>query len=223
MDQKNCWLKDRCNKVDCDRFCIKFFKLDYLFRNSLMTDEQRKYIPLRLDADEADKEAFVQLKDIESNIKAFVEAGKNIYIYSNKPGNGKTSWALRLLSNYFYQIWPTCSLECKGLFINVPRFLLALKDNISTKSDYIAHIKENALDADLIIWDDIGTKTITSFEAEHLLSLIDARINAGKSNIYTSNLGGEDLREVLGDRLNSRVANYSLNIAFKGLDKRGVL
>lgn len=76
------------------------------------------------------------------------------------------------------------------------------------------------LDCDVIIWDDIGTKTITSFESENLLSIIDTRINAGKSNFYTSNISGQELRESLGDRLYSRIVDLSENIEFKEADMR---
>ena len=56
----------------------------------------------------------------------------------------------------------------------------------------------------------------------HLLSIIDARLNNNKSNIYTSNLDREDLHSFLGDRLYSRIYNYSTCIEFVGKDKRGI-
>jgi DNA replication protein DnaC len=113
-------------------------------------------------------------------------------------------------------------LSCKGLFISVPKFLLALKDNISSKSEYVEHIKQNVLDADIVVWDEIGTKAVTTFEHEHLLSLINARIDNNKTNIFTSNLSPIQLKESVGERLYSRVINLSDIIEFKGSDKRGV-
>ena len=99
---------------------------------------------------------------------------------------------------------------------------MALKDNISEKSDYISHIKENILDADLVIWDDIATKSATTFEHENMLSIIDTRVLNNKSNIYTSNLGCNELHSFVGDRLFSRIYRESLAIEFKGKDKRGI-
>ena len=177
---------------------------------------------LRIDADGSDGEAFSQLKQIENNIEEFVSKGKNLYIYSKQPGCGKTSWTLRLLQAYFDKIWFKSDLKCRALFISVPKFLLALKDNLSEKSEYIDHIKENILSADLIIWDDIGTKVITPFESEHLLSMIDARIAFGTSNFFTSNLEPDELHEALGDRLYSRIVNAGLTFKFVGSDKRGI-
>ena len=78
------------------------------------------------------------------------------------------------------------------------------------------------MQADLVVWDDIATKSATVFEAEHLLSYIDTRINDNKSNIYTSNLDANEIQEKLGPRLYSRIVNYSTEIELNGKDKRGI-
>ena len=58
---------------------------------------------------------------------------------------------------------------------------------------------------------------------ELILSIIDSRISAGKSNIYTTNLVDSELVKSLGDRLYSRIVNYSnYVIELKGKDKRGL-
>ena len=113
-------------------------------------------------------------------------------------------------------------MRCRALFINVPFFLQALKDNISIKSEYISHIKENASQCDLIIWDDISNKIGTDFEINSLLSIIDSRLMQGKSNIYTSNVSPADLKNYLDIRLGSRIATASNCIQLVGGDKRGL-
>lgn len=218
---ENCWLKDACNQIDCDKFCMRYFKLNYLYDKALISLNQRKHLNLRVDSNRNDADAFIKLKEIESDIVSFVKAGKSLYLHSNNTGNGKTSWSLRLVQAYFNSIWSKCNLECKALFINVPRFLLAIKENISDKSDYVQHIKNNIFDCDIVIWDDIGTKSITTFESDNLLSMIDARGN--KTNIFTSNLNDIELHNLLGDRLTSRIVNNSVNIELFGADKRGLL
>ena len=155
-------------------------------------------------------------------ILKFVETGDNVYIHSQITGNGKTAWSLRLMQAYFNSIWINTELKCRGLFIHVPRYLLELKNNISERSDYVEHIKENVLSADLVIWDEIGTKEFTQFEHENILNLINARLDAGKSNIYTSNLDGEELRDAVGDRLYSRIILCSNDVPLVGLDKRAI-
>lgn len=225
----DCFLFDSCKKyksgncvLEDTQFCIKLFKLDYLYNESLLTSSQREYVALRIDADGTDREEFIKLKEIENNIEQFVTDGSSLYIYSNTCGNGKTAWSIRMIQAYFNAIWHKCDLNCKALFINVPRFLLSLKDNISNKNEYIEHIKSRVLDADLVVWDEVATKAVTQFEHEHLLSLINSRIDLNKAQIFTSNVTPDRLAEVVGDRLYSRIVNLSTVLEFRGADKRGL-
>jgi DNA replication protein DnaC len=167
--------------------------MDSLYSAALMTDSQKRHIVLRVDQDNTDLEQFKQLAAIEQDIDKFVAEGKNLYLHSANCGNGKSSWSLRLAEAYFNKIWARTDIRCRVLFISVPRFLLALKDNITTKSTYVEYIKENVLEADLVIWDDIAAKMGSEFELTHLLNIIDNRLALGKSNIYTSNLNRQQL------------------------------
>lgn len=220
---QKCYMYDRCNRKDCESdFCIRKYKTDSLYSAALMTDSQKQHIALRVDADGTDLDSFKQLADIEQNICKFIEDGKNLYLHSAIPGNGKSSWALRFAEAYFNKIWARSEPTCRVLFISVPRFLLAIKDNISNKSAYVEYIKENVLNADLVIWDDIAAKTGSEFELTHLFSIIDNRLALGKSNIYTSNLNRQQLYAALGERLTSRIANMSIDIELFGSDKRNL-
>ena len=216
-----CFLYDVCNHKDCDKeFCLRKYKMDSLYSAALITDSQKKHIVLRVDQDNTDLEQFKQLAAIEQDILKFVTEGKNLYIHSANCGNGKSSWSLRLVEAYFNKIWARTDIRCRVLFISVPRFLLALKDNISAKSSYVEYIKENVLEADLVIWDDIASKMGSEFELSHLISFIETRTALGKSNIYTSNLNRQQLYSALGERLTSRIANMSIDIELFGSDKR---
>lgn len=214
------------NNANCTKsFCIQKFKKSKFFDFALLSKSQRLHIGLHPDADGTDREEFKKLKDIQDNIYNFINEGKNLYLYSKNPGCGKTSWALRFIQAYIDHIWYDSPLECKCLFINVPKFFLELKENLysDTPNEYITNIKENVAKCDLVVWDEIGTKMLTDFEHEHLLSLINSRIDSNLSNIYTSNLFPEQLKEKVGDRLYSRVFNNSICIKLNGQDKRGVV
>lgn len=221
-ENKNCIFQSNCNHIDCDCDCLKKYKLTYLYDSSLMPIDRREKVTLVLDKDMSDKAAFTELKEIEDNIVEYVNKHFNLYIYSTNTGNGKTSWALRIIQSYLNKIWPKAKLECKCLYINTPQFLLSLKDNITNKNDYIEYITQNVYNADIVVWDDIGNKATTQFENDNLLSIIDNRINNGKSNIYTSNLNLSEMHNYLGDRLTSRVINSSKSIELKGGDKRNI-
>lgn len=218
-----CYLREVCNGKDCQAdFCLRKYKMDSLYSAALMTESQKKHITLKVDADGTDLEQFKQLAEIEQNITTFINEGKNIYLHSANCGNGKSSWSLRLAEAYFNKIWARTEPKCRVLFISVPRFLLALKDNITARNDYVEYIKDNVLEADLVIWDDIAAKMGSEFELTHLLNIIDNRLALGKSNIYTSNLNRQQLYTALGERLTSRIANMSIDIELHGSDKRNL-
>lgn len=221
-DVEKCPFYDSCNHIDCDTFCLKKYKSNHYFELGFIPENKRCKLPLRVDSDGRDIEAFNTLSNVEKNIDKFVYKGSNLYLYSSTAGNGKTSWAFRLLRAYVNKVWYKEDIRPIVMFISVPRFLLELKSNISQKSEYIEEIEKSILDCDLVVWDDIGNKVGTEFEVSHLLSILDTRLNNNKSNIYTSNLNQEDLHSFLGDRLYSRVYNYSTCIEFVGRDKRGI-
>lgn len=223
-ENKNCFFFTNCSHKFCDQTCPKRVKyVDYLVASLLPKD---RLIPaqLRVDADGKDMFAFSRLKKVEDNVVDFINSGNNLYIYSAGVGNGKTSWAIKIALSYLKT--PEAIFghgrNIPVLFISVPRYLLELKAHINQKSDYIEQINKTVQNASLVIWDDIGSKNGTEFEISHLLSLIDQRINEGKSNIYTSNLNSVELMQFLGDRIYSRVFNYSECINIVGKDKRGI-
>ena len=215
----NCKLKD---SEHCSEACVRYTKLNYLFDMSFIPKNGLKPTVLYIDSDGSDKESFEFLKQIQNNIQTAVNQGLNLYLFSNIPGNGKTSWAIKLAKSYIYSVWYVCDLVPQVMYINVPNYLLELKANISEKSDYISNVKQNVLQCPIVIWDDIGTKSATEFEHEHLLSMIDSRLYNNKSNIFTSNIMPDELDTLIGSRLASRIINESRLVEFKGRDKRGI-
>lgn len=220
-EKEKCWYKDICDKSKCgEEFCIRHYKMDSLTHLATMEGNQKYPIQLKLDSDGTDREQFKYLKETQSNIKDFVESGKNLLIYSEKTGNGKTEWGKKLLLSWFNSIWPYTELECRGLFISMPRFMNAMKENISTSNEYFQYINDNILKADLVVWDEINYKDYTTFEHDYLLGVISQRLAEGKSNIYTTNYSLPVIEQKLGTRLSSRIVGASIKVEFKGKDKR---
>jgi DNA replication protein DnaC len=199
---------------------MKKYRLDTLYEASLLSPVQREYKRLHTDADGTDVTEFTKLAQLEKAVDKFVQQGANLYIHSYTCGNGKTSWAIRFINSYINKIWSKSNLECQALFVSVPKYLLALKENIAGHNEYAIYVNKNILTADLVIWDDIAAKTGTEFELNHLLNAINSRMDAGKSNIFTSNLGKRELANALGKRLASRICNKSIDIELQGADKR---
>ena len=176
--------------------------------------------PISLKVDLEDQASHNELENIRRRVLDFIDNGENLYIYSAITGNGKTAWAVRLIQQYVDEIWYKHDLSTVALFVNVPRYLLSIKDAINSKNEYAEHIKECIMDVPLVVWDDIATKDMTEFERENLLSIIDYRFNSCLSNIFTSNVDPSDLYGIVGKRLSSRIVGNTKKIQFTGKDQR---
>ena len=181
---------------------------------------KNKQTSIKLTAPIEDYDSYIELANIKDNIVDFVESGKNLYICSNATGNGKTSWAIKLLLRYFNEIWAGNGLKVRGLYVNVPTLLLKLKNfNNPLSEEY----KYNLMTCDLLVWDDIAaTDRLTEYDLAQMLSYIDYRISENKSNIFTGNItSSEQMRKLLTPRITSRIWNNSQVIIFNGKDMRG--
>ena len=214
-----CWYKEVCNDIEnkgC-RGCAKYIETKFLMEHSGLPKAKQKAIRLEPKTDN-DEKAFEKLDNIKHNMREFVEDGNNLYICSNCTGNGKTSWAIKLMHNYFGQISVGNGLRVRALFVHVPTLLLDLKDfNNPLPKTYKQQLRE----CDLVVWDDIASTELSAYDYSQLLALIDYRILAEKSNIYTGNIVGEkNIQKSLGERLSSRIYKSSIIIEFDGKDRR---
>jgi DNA replication protein DnaC len=178
-----------------------------------------RWFPTKLSPDDCDYVAFCNLADIKDDIVNFIDKGSNLYLYSTKTGNGKTTWAIKLMLKYFNDIWAGNGFKCRGIFIHIPTFLTRMK-NFNAVDEEFERIKTDLLNVDLVIWDDIASTELSSYDHSQLLTYVDQRILSEKSNIFTGNLGNPEITKALGTRLASRVWNSSTRIELKGSDKR---
>ena len=141
-----------------------------------------------------------------------------MYIWGKHTGNGKTSWSLKILLRFFNDIWAGNGLRVRGKFVHVPTMLLKMKDfNNPLSQEY----KNDILNCDLVVFDDIASAGISQYDLSQLILAIDHRFLYEKSTIYTSNLSPNELQSALGERLASRiVGSNTVKIELKGADKR---
>lgn len=223
FDKDKCWYVKVCSKYntpECNPGCIRYMEMDYLMQNSGIP-RNRQYA-ISLTPSKKDVQAFVTLKEIKDDILNFVKNGESVYIYSDNFGNGKTTWAIKLLQKYFDDIWAGNGFRCRGIFIHVPTFLTKIKEGISRKDEDFETLKSRLMTVDLVIWDDIAATKLGDFDHANLLTYIDQRKLNQLSNIYTGNLPQEGLQDALGNRLSSRVWNDSTPVRFIGADRRGI-
>ena len=224
FDREKCWYKDTCphykNDEICHAGCIRYMEMHFLMNNSGIP-KNRQY-PVALSAIKKDLAAYMRLKEIKDHIVEFVSSGSNLYIYSDNFGNGKTTWSIKLMQQFFDQIWAGNGFRCRGIFIHVPTFLTKIKENISVRDEDFELLRKRLLIVDLVIWDDIAATKLGDYDHANLLTYVDQRKLQGLSNIYTGNLGSSELPAALGNRLTSRVWNDSEQIYFSAADWRGI-
>lgn len=223
FDKNKCWYTSVCGKYgspECNAGCIRYMEMDFLMQNSGIP--RNKQYSVLLTPSKKDVQAFLTLKEIKDDIIAFVENGESVYIYSHNFGNGKTTWAIKLMQKYFDSVWAGNGFRCRGIFIHVPTFLTKIKEGISRKDEDFETLKSRLMTVDLVIWDDIAATKLGDFDHANLLTYIDQRKLNQLSNIYTGNLDQDELQEALGNRLASRVWNDSTPVKFVGADRRGI-
>lgn len=222
MEQNSdCWYYSVCNRArnSCKTACIRYLEMQSLMDTSGIP-KKRQY-PQKLIAPKEDLKAFNTLNDIKNNITEFIDNGKSLFICSNTTGNGKTSWAIKLVLKYFDSIWAGNGFNPRALFINVPTFLIKCKD-FDNKDSEFEELKKLIPTVDLVVWDDIASTGISAYDYSQLLMYLDVRCSNGLSNIYTSNLTNiDDLGNLIGEKLASRIfSNDTTVVEFKGGDRR---
>lgn len=168
-----------------------------------------------------DVEAFQQLNLIKSNIKEFVNGGYNLLIFSNNPGNGKTTWASKLGLAYIEYI-ANYATEDPFLYINLPLYFDIRKASIQDKSlvPQVQKTESIIKTAKLIIFDDIGIRDLSEFEKQLLYIWVEHRTSNKQSCIYTSNIHPNNFDNIFGPRVADRIIGYSTIIEIKGQSRR---
>ena len=220
MNEK-CIFFDVCQtKEHCSVDCIRYAEMTYLINHSGLPNNLIK--KTNLTPDKVDLDAFLYLADIKDDIENFVQNGKNLYIYSTNTGNGKTTWLSKLLKSYFNKIWAGNGFRTRGYYIDLPTFFIELKEAINNPNEDLNELKEFLKTVELLCIDGISPITLSEFELNYLMYIVDYRINNGLSTIYGSNLDENGLLRFFGTRLKSRIFNNSKIIRFQGIDRRGL-
>lgn len=209
----NCFYSEICDIEDCSPSCIRYIEMNNLLTKSRLPSKFFK--PVVMDVPKEDAGAYSYLLKIASDMKNVVDNGKNFTLYSSKTGNGKTTWAVRLMQNYFNQIWNGNGLQTKGIFINVPTFTNLVKQSFSSEDESVAKLQKLLPTVPLLVLDDIGATKLSEFDISLLTTIVDSRIMNGKSTIFTTNCDKKQLEAAIGVRLADRVYNTGVTVTFK--------
>ena len=206
------------SRQDCGRDCIRYAEMKYLLEHSGLPKAQMRRT--ELEGRQIDLDAYKELQGIKDGILDFVREGRSLYIFSCNTGNGKTTWACKLLKAYFNEIWSGNGFRPRGYFTHLATYLADCKRQIDHPDEDFERLKGIIHDVPLLVLDDVGSGVLSPYEQGIVLELVEHRINSELATIYTANLRDDDLKRSVGTRLKSRMYDLSTVIEFKGTDMR---
>ena len=151
-------------------------------------------------------------------VKNFPNISKGLYLWGN-PGTGKTLLASIILTELIERH------AIEGKFIKISRtFFNRLKATFvegSATYGESSKIEQELSDIDILVIDDFGVQRDSPWEQETLYNLVDARYEAEKFTIFTSNNNPlKSLKELSEGRVLSRIKEMSRIFELSGDDYR---
>ena len=172
-----------------------------------------------------DANAYKRLDEIKKDIVDISEPNvnmRNLLICSDKTGNGKTSWALKILQYFAFksaqQLYYQDIDSAWCYFVSVTDFVLASKEYDSKHRKKYWEMQEMIEKARVVVFDDVGAGDYSRAEYMALLSAIDGRVFRKQFCIFTSNFTEKNdvIIQKLGERLSDRIYDTSEKIILNG-------
>lgn len=184
-----------------------------------------------------DVQQFIRLRDIRSNLKDFLigefndDCLNNLLLCSENLGNGKTSWAVKLMLTYIEmqkgklnrveERLVTVDNYDYCVFCQSVPFLIETKQFSGKKDNYAMY--NRLCKTRLAVIDDLGAVPLSQYDYNIIYAIFEKRLFAGLPTIITTNFADRKLAEKeLGPRLVDRIWNNSEIIEFKNKGFRGV-
>ena len=200
-----------------------------LIEHSLLSDHilntDTKLKPAKCDYD-----AFVRLKEIQDTIynrAISTDEKKHLLICSRYTGNGKTSWAVKLLKAYClqgsYHEYHAYEEDYHfAVFISTTKYVLCSKEYNEKRRKKFWQMQDAIENATLVVFDDVGSAEYSRAEYVALLDAIDTRIFENQMCIFTSNFTEKNELVInrLGQRLADRIFDTSEKIELQGIGVR---
>lgn len=178
-----------------------------------------------------DEHAFKRLSEIRKDIEAFLNSNiNNLVICSENLGNGKTSWAIKLMLTYIElqrgkldmvdeRLITTDNYDFCVFCQSVP-FLVEMKQFGNNKKSY--EMYQRLCKTRLAIIDDLGAVPMSQYDYNIIYAIFEKRLFEGRPTIVTTNFANKASAEKeLGPRLVDRVWSNSEIIEFTNRGFRG--
>lgn len=155
----------------------------------------------------------------------------SLYLYSQATGTGKTTTACALLNEYVIRryLWYVSEQKAVPQYLGYYIDLTELQVNFNMASmshnqegiNDVHKIIERCKQVELLVLDDLGTRSVTDAFKGIMYAMIDYRVSKGLRTIYTSNESLEQLRHIFDERLYDRIRDKCIPLVFEGESKRG--
>jgi DNA replication protein DnaC len=131
------------------------------------------------------------------NLSARLEEGRGMWLVGDV-GTGKTTLAM---------IVSAAALEAghSVAIYSLPRLLNLIRDEVGTDNSLL-DLLDRLSGVDLLHIDDLGAQHTTPWRLEQLYSIVDARYQAGRAILATTNLWPDQLAEQMGQRTMTTVS-----------------
>jgi DNA replication protein DnaC len=131
------------------------------------------------------------------NLNARLEEGRGMWLVGDV-GTGKTTLAM---------IVSAAALEAghSVAIYSLPRLLNLIRDEVGTDNSLL-DLLDRLSGVDLLHIDDLGAQHTTPWRLEQLYSIVDARYQAGRAILATTNLWPDQLAEQMGQRTMTTVS-----------------
>ena len=138
----------------------------------------------------------------------FAKSPEGWLVFMGGTGCGKTHLAAAIV-NYRYQI------KKPAKFVVVPEFLDHLRSTFNPDSRVsYDQLFESVKKAPLLVLDDFGEQSTTSWAREKLYQVINYRYNARLATVITTRYSLEEILEEIESSISSRLVDHKLSTPF---------
>ncbi len=142
------------------------------------------------------------------------------YLFHGSAGTGKSLLACILLNEVVLR------RARSGRFVNLSRMFHKLRSTYSQDSEHYGRtwkILEELCNIPYLVLDDFGVERGTEWESEMLYDLVDARYGEERFTIVTTNQSRQEMEELSGGRILSRLVEMCYVVDMGGQDYRAYL
>ncbi len=140
-----------------------------------------------------------EVRSYVRNLSARLEEGRGMWLVGDV-GTGKTTLAM-IVSAAALEAGHTVAIY------SLPRLLNLIRDEIGTENSLL-DLLDKLSGVDLLHIDDLGAQHTTPWRLEQLYSIVDARYQAGRPIIATTNLLPTDLAKQMGRQIHTTVTDH---------------